>query len=349
MQIRTDSPKPWQKGICSTSMSLPALLGVACALVLAVWPSLAYAVPTVEDKESARNLFRLADEKYQAGDYEGALASFTAADAIMRLPTTGLEVGRTLAKLNKLIEAREKLRTVATLEPEDNEVQAQADAREEARALFKDLEDQIPSLQVRLQVPGGGEVEKVSVLIDGEALRVEAALLPRRVNPGTHVVVVRAPGYETEERKVTVRVAQAFVLEVDLVEAKHVEPEPRNTKGPEPTPQPDGDGADAATTLAVVMFAVGGASLIVGGVTGALTLVEANELEDVCPDKRCTADNERQLDKTVTLSHVSTATLVGGGVFAAVGLIAILLADGDESATARPLVGPGYVGVGGTF
>lgn len=332
-----------------------AMCGVAFALWLVLAASVAYAVPTGEDRESARNLFRMGDEKYQAGDYEGALVSFKAADAIMRLPTTGLEVGRTLAKVGKLIEAREKLREVANLEPEEGEVQAQVDARAEARTLFKGLADQIPSLLVRVTTKDGSEVKRLTVTINGDEMAEEAALLPRRVDPGTHEVTVAAFGYRQEKRKVTVAVAQRQVLDIELtpIELPTFDAAPPTAKPDrEPTSASDGH---AATALGIVSLALGGASLVVGGVTGILALVESDELEARCPDKRCTADDETLLERTVALSHVSTGTLVAGSVLAAVGVVAIVVSLGDgevsheQAVRLRPLVGLGLVGLGGDF
>lgn len=334
-----------------------AMWGVACALWLVLVSSLAHAVPTAEDRESARNLFRLGDEKYQAGDYAGALTSFKAADAIMQLPTTGLEVGRTLAKLARFIEAREKLREVANLEPEEGEVQAQVEARAEARTLFKSLADQIPSLLVRVTTKDGSELRKLTVTINGEDMVEEAALLPRRVDPGTHEVTVTAFGYRRENRRVTISEGQRQVLEIELTptELPSFDSEPRSTApDDEDEPSHEADG-DVVMTLGVVALAVGGASLVVGAVTGILTLVEADELQASCPNKRCTPDDETLLDRTVALSNIATGTLVAGGVVSALGLIGIVVSSSDDDApeedalTLRPLVGLGLVGIGGAF
>ncbi len=340
-------------------MSRPALIGIACLLVLSLAPCLSYAVPTVNDKESARNLFVMGDEQFQGGDFEAALVSFTAADAIMRLPTTGLEVGRTLAKLGKLIEAREKLRKVAQLEPEDDEVSAQADARGEARAIFEALDEQIPSLQVRLRPPARRAVEEVTVHVDGLSLMAEAALLPRTVNPGTHTVRVEAAGYETEQRKVTVAAAQAFVLEIDLVVAKSSKAAiDAGQSSPMPDPSDTVRDGGSAMVPAVVLLALGGASLVVGGVMGSMTLVEADELELLCPEKRCAPAGKDHLDKAVTMSHVATATLAAGGALIVAGALTLLLSAGSEQTDGTsdtdeqavyPLVGPGYLGVWGAF
>jgi hypothetical protein len=212
---------------------------------------------------------------------------------------------------------------------------------------------------VRLKAPDEGDIGDVTVKVDGEPLMKEAALLPRRVNPGTHRVIVTVPGYQREQRKVTVREGQAFVLEVDLVSSAPP-PSPAAPEPPAPVARPDE--VDASTTpttaIGVVLLAIGGASLVVGGTTGVLTLVEAGELEDSCPDKRCTDAEEEQLDKTVTMSHVSTATLVAGGALAGAGLLTLLLAGGSDDAADReeeaglavtPVLAPMFIGVMGAF
>jgi len=58
----------------------------------------------------------------------------------------------------------------------------------------------------------------------------------------------------------------------------------------------------------------------------------------------------------VTVSHVSTASFVAGGVGAAVGVLAWVLDEGDEpegsengGLVLRPILGPGGLGVSGRF
>src|SRR5438270_8546116 len=73
----------------------------------------ALADPTPQEKETARNLMdegrELRDEKK---DVKAALQRFTAADQIMRVPTTAFEVASTQALLGQLVEARETLSRV---------------------------------------------------------------------------------------------------------------------------------------------------------------------------------------------------------------------------------------------
>src|SRR5262249_49902102 len=55
--------------------------------------------PSASDRETARALMAEGRERRDAGDLAAALKSFQTADSIMHVPTTGLEVARTLDKM----------------------------------------------------------------------------------------------------------------------------------------------------------------------------------------------------------------------------------------------------------
>src|SRR5689334_15630072 len=90
----------------------------AVAAILVLRATAARADPTAAEKETARALMAEGRDLRERGDSKSALKRFMAADALMHVPTTGLEVARTQVALGLLVEARETLRTVARL-PED--------------------------------------------------------------------------------------------------------------------------------------------------------------------------------------------------------------------------------------
>src|SRR5262245_51869629 len=79
----------------------------------------ARAEPTPAEKETARALMAEGRDLRDANDLKSALKRFQAADSIMHVPTTGLEVARTEAALGLLVEARETLQRIARL-PSDS-------------------------------------------------------------------------------------------------------------------------------------------------------------------------------------------------------------------------------------
>src|SRR4051794_22145874 len=78
----------------------------------------ASAEPTASGKETARGLMTEARDLRDKNDLRGALSRFQAADAIMRVPTTGLEVARTEAALGLLVEARDTIHRVLAIPAE---------------------------------------------------------------------------------------------------------------------------------------------------------------------------------------------------------------------------------------
>jgi len=75
--------------------TLAASLGLASAV--------AAAEPSPADKETARGLMAEGRSGRDKGDLKGALKAFAAADSIMHVPTTGVEVARTQAALGQLV------------------------------------------------------------------------------------------------------------------------------------------------------------------------------------------------------------------------------------------------------
>ena len=107
---------------------------------------------------------------------------------------------------------------------------------------------------------------------------------------------------------------------------------------------------------AAVAFSLGGAGLVVGAVMGGLALHEARTLDQLCqPKNQCPATAQGSID---AMNHLASGSTVGFGVLVAgAALGTVLLVTGGSgakaapasSATATPWIGPGALGVRGTF
>ena len=125
---------------------------------------------------------------------------------------------------------------------------------------------------------------------------------------------------------------------------------------PPPDEKPVDDGA-ARRIGAYVAFGIGGVGLLIGAITGGLSLSKVSTLDEQCPDRVCTTDDQCEIDTTLTLAHVSTAGFVIGGVGAVTGLVLLLTAGSgsstepveEQGVTVRPMLGPAMVGVSGRF
>lgn len=152
-------------------------------------------------------------------------------------------------------------------------------------------------------------------------------------------------------------------------EPKPRPPEPaRAAPAPaQPPPPPPPDGADQAgiSPWVWVGFGVGAAGWLTWGITGAVSLSMSSDIKDDCSNDVCPPDREEDIDTAKVLAHVATAGFVVGAVGTTVGVIALVATMGSKddarahdrtagrSRTHRlritPQLGPGYVGVSGSF
>src|SRR5262245_57704116 len=110
-------------------------------LTFALVCSSAYAQrePSESDKVTARSLMDRGDKYVEEGKLDAALKAYKAADDIMKVPTTGLELGRTQIKVGQLVEATNTLQRVIQHPVRADESNAFRQARDEARQLSATL------------------------------------------------------------------------------------------------------------------------------------------------------------------------------------------------------------------
>lgn len=336
----------------------------------AAQPGAAPNEPSAADKETARHLYQTGVERYRAEDYHGALEAFRAADRIMGVPTTGLELGRTQATLGLLVEARDRLLQVTRYPISSGEPAPFAQARQEAARLAADLADRIPSIQVQLQGPEGplpADVEP-TVKVDEAVIPPDLLGVPRRLNPGEHLVSVHADGYRAETRTITLAERDQRVASIRLVPnggADRTGDGGQDAGDPTVGDEPSGAGEPSPVQLSPLVwigFGVGAAGLLTGTIAGGVALSEASSLDEQCPDGRCSPAQQDDLDAANRIGHVSTAGFVVGGVGVAAGIVGLLLSDwgeggGDAAAgtvrtsdvAVEPLIGIGGGGLRGWF
>lgn len=284
--------------------------------------------PSEIDKDAARTSLEQGDERMRAKEYAAALEAYQRADDIMGVPTTSIEVGRAALALGRLVIAHDAFRRAAAYPKKAGEPPPFAQARKEADKLASELKARVPLLEVEVEVQGGADVD-VEVAID--EVPIDAWGSSIRIDPGLHVVRAEALGYQPASREVVLQEGESRTLVLELL--------PLDAKD-----APAEDTSGLWWTIAAVSLPIGGASLVAGAVTGGLSLSDASAVQDQCDGERCPPEVADQLDRSQTLAHVSTATLVVGGVGVALGVtaIAIALSSGDDEVItdARLAVGP---------
>jgi hypothetical protein len=346
------------------------LLASVLACAAALPPATADAAePTAAEKETARTMHTSGDKKFEQGDYRGALADYKAADLIMGVPSTRAAVAQAQEKLGLLVEALDSALAVGRIPKRTPEPEVFEKARAKAQALAASLRGRIPSVKFALQ--GVPEGRAVDVSIDGSNVPMALLAVPRKVNPGKHRIKASLDGYRPFEQEV--QIAEGRVTEVPI----RLEPmegasapapapaTPPGTTAPPPPAKPvpaepppdqtEPEPSGGISPLVWIGFGVGGAGLILGGITGGIAAGKASDLQDRCPDNQCPrSETEDDYDSAYTMAHVSTAGFIIGGVGVAVGVVGLLLPSGEAETTTgavtlRPIVGPGYAGLAGSF
>ncbi len=273
-------------------------------------------------------------EHFEAGRFAEARASFTAADSRYHTPVFVLYIARSNRALKRLLQARAGYDSVLAeqLSATDPQPwrQAQADARSERRALL----ETIPKVTVTVDVPAA----EVSLSVGGKPATVGSAV---ELDPGSHVVEARYAG-QTTRRDIALEPGEHTVVKLELRRHETPSPNPsvpRPIETPVPKPlvtPPSSSGESGSGGLVVgagLLLGFGAAGLVVGAVTGALALSEAEAARKNCTeDAVCPTANEPIKDRALGLAHASTASLAVGGALAITGVILLVMGlTGDTS------------------
>lgn len=283
------------------------------------------------------------DGKRDKGDLKGALKAYEAADAIMKVPTTGFEVAKAQSALGQLIEARETALRVTRIPPKPGEPPPFTTARKNADALSNELGARIPSVQISVVNAEPGATP--SVTIDNDNIPAAALAAPRKVNPGPHVVVVKAGSAEKRE-EFSIAERENKTVTVDL------KPAPVATTTTDSGSSKGGTGK----VLMIGGFALGAIGIGVGSVTGLMSISKTDELKPECPNNNCPPNRADDVDSAQSLGNISTVMFIVGAVGIGVGVVGLVMSNKGKDATAaiakptvRPILGGTYYGLGGTF
>lgn len=309
-----------------SSFSERAAIG-AFVLVLAIAPA-AHADPSPADVESAKAQYVEGIGLRDQGDQAGALVRFRAAFALVPTPITALEVGRSLLALGKVLDGRDILIKASHMPKVAGESARADEAREEAAKLADAAKRRLATLTVAPLAD-----DKSILLIDGATIPHDAAVAPRVVDPGHHVVDVHGSASEGH-------------LELDLAEG-----EQRTVEVPVRAVAPPPPGPFKLHPLVFVGFGVGAVGLLGGAATGIGALVTTGKLADDCPNRVCPASSSSTIDTSKTLGTISTIAFIAGGAGVVLGVVGLLLSKHEppNAAFVRPTIGFLTLGLEGEF
>ena len=360
--------------ICSTARRVSlrrrlVALGLVSTLTTSLVAPTAFAQdqPQAESIAAARSLGMQGIKMADAGDCRGAIEKLSRAESLYHAPSILGRLGECQVKVGQVVMGTENLNRVVREQLAANAPKAFLDAQERAKGVLNNALPKIAHLTVRVEPPDA----KPQVTVAGAAIPPALIGIERPTDPGTHEIVVSAPGYR--EQKATVTLAEggsqeiAIKLEQDPAAAIAATPPPAPMT-PIVTTGPTAPPADTAPkknhTLAYVALGVGAAGLAVGGITGFLALGKKGDLKG-CEGTKCPSNQQDTLDSAKSMATISTVGFTVGVV--GVGLGVVLLLTGNNNGSARlgqskvakreplghvhvePWIGTQSAGVSGTF
>lgn len=302
------------------------------------------APPPDGNKELAKEWANKAKERFDAGDWQGAIDRIREAEKHAHPPTFTRLEAQANEKLGKLLEAQRLYRSIVDLQlpadAPDAWVNAQAGAKKDLAALTP----RIPTLEIHVtEAPPA-----IEIVIDGTALDPAQHGRPVPLDPGVHTVVVRGRD-RSATREVTLREGVPEKVEIFLPAPI---PRPRDpvlapTAVPERAPAPV-----LPPFLKFVAFGVGGAGLVAGGITGGIVLGEtgkAREASCVPGTDTCLESARPGLERLQLLADISTASFIVAGVGIAAGTVLLLLPGKRQAPSVGVAVSPSSLSLWGAF
>jgi hypothetical protein len=315
--------------------------------------------PNAADRATARTLAQEGYEALLAKNYTAAADRFTRALGIVHAPTLLRDLARAQVGLGKLVEAHENysliIREGVAADAPQPWAKAVADAKSEIGGVASRLS------WVTITVTGPAHPK---VTIDGAPIAETALGVKRPADPGRHELRALATGYYTAKKSVTLAEGEAVNVAFELEDAP-----------PDAAPKDEEESGKVSVAtvvdpvwrkpVTIGAFAVGGAGLVLGGVTGVLAMSKHNQLATDCAGTTCGPRQKAGLDNYHTLGMLATIGFVTAGVGAGAGVVLLLVKPqtlieqqpvvSGQTAPKRsgskwsPYVGVASAGVEGTF
>ncbi|HSY25733.1 MAG TPA: hypothetical protein VK841_26620 [Polyangiaceae bacterium] len=292
-----------------------------------------------------------------------AVDLFGRAESLVHAPAHLLYLGRAYSHLGKLVAAHEayvKL-TRETLAP--NAPHAAVKAQQDGTKELADLEGRIPTLDISVTPSAPG----LAVKIDDAAIAPAMVGTSIPIDPGSHTVAATADGFATAQRSVQIAEAShgSVALELKALpgrphEASQGPVVATSDKASSPVfnTAPAADTGHGPSTLRIVGYSALGLAVVAAG-AGVAFVVESHDNVSkgnaLCGSMGCPTADQSQINKyndnATLFGQLAVTAFIVAGASAAGGIAAIVLSPAKSSSdtTASVWVGPGQMGLRGTF
>lgn len=321
-------------------------------------PALA-AEPDSATRGAARKLGTSGVEAYQTGDYASASEKLERAYAALKVPSLGLWSARAFIKLNRWVEASERLVEVTRLDV-SGDIAVQKAARSEAESELAALSPRIPSVTVDLRAQAPADV---TVTIDARPLASALIGASVPVDPGTHTFRAQM-GEQQAEQTASFAEAESKHVLLSLSPAgptpvAEATPVPVRLSEPAPAVDTPTTPSNARRNAGLVTAGVGVVGLGVGTVFYFKAKGDNDDAKKICPagDGCATSDIARHGDLVDSVKTERLVAYLGWGLGSAALVTGAVLFFTAPQASASagvsrklrvgvaPLARGGYVGV----
>ncbi len=270
-----------------------------------------------QDKALAEALFDQAVTLLKKGANAEACPKLVESQRLDPAPGTLLYLGDCYEKVGKLASAWATFREAAASAHAANQPQREELARKRAAL----VEQALPYLFVS----GAEKSGAVEVRLDDSPLRKALWEGDVPVDPGEHVLVAEAPGYETWKTTFVVAKGQHTKIVVPALskQAGHptsVQPvEPPRPREPSVRPVVSRSERPWQKPTALVLGGVGLVAVGLGSFFGVRAFSQWSDAESQCPNDRCMGTGRQSGSDASTSATVSTVSFVAGAVLLAGG------------------------------
>lgn len=313
---------------------------------------------TKSDIDRARDLARQSADLLDQKDYSGALARATEAEALYHAPFHVAVIAESLEGLGRLAEAAAKYEALVAEPLPASAPRVFQDAQQRGKQRLSQLLAKVPSLLLTVR----GDAPDVTATVDGKPYALGGGVAVR-FDAGPHTIEVKAPGFRTFSRTVELP-PRGGVVPVDVVlervgAASGASATPTSAVSASASASAAGGAQEppGSRLPSVIAFGVGGVGIVVGAITGGLFVSKLSGLEQLCPNQRCSPQNEPELSGVRVLGDVSTAGFAVGAAGIVAGAVLFFVRPKLSSTASQPKnnvwIGPVIsstsIGVGGRF
>jgi hypothetical protein len=303
-------------------------------------PIASAAEPTASELLAARELFSKAEKDEDMGRWGAALEKIRRAAAVKATPGLRFHVALCEEKLGQLVAALNDYAASESL--------ARAEGNKEVLEAVSEplaaLKARVPTLalKVRPDIPG------TVVRVDGTAVSPALLGTTMRLDVGQHAVGATAPSRQPFEVTVVLVEGDAKAVDVELAPAAPPPSAPPATSVVTTPPSPAAqDVAHPPSHAAALVFTAGAVALVGAGV--ASFVVAGNKQSSAEAQCRQLVSCDGLRAPVRAFDWLALGAWVGG---AAVGTVAVILwaaPGGADRATAGLVIGPGSLGLRGSF